>query len=85
VDKTEQYIRQVVNDGRQNRPAVKVSPEDDGHVKVADAFRGLIRAHLRPSNADEAFDTALDHAATNGFGFFRLVTEYAENAPSTRS
>jgi hypothetical protein len=30
VDKLNQYVRQVVNDGRQNRPGVKVRPEGDG-------------------------------------------------------
>jgi hypothetical protein len=77
VDKTEQYLRQVVNDGRQNRPAIKVNPEDDGHVKVAEGLADLIRAICNKSNADESFDTALNHAVGNGFGFFRLITEYA--------
>lgn len=77
VDKLEQYVRQVVNDGRQNRPAPKVSPVDDeGDVKVAEAFKGRIRSICNKSNADQAFDTALDHAAGQGFGFIRLVTHY---------
>lgn len=76
VDKISQYLRQVVNDGRQNRPAVRVSPEEDGDVDVAEAFAGLIRAICDRSNADEALDTALGHAAACGFGFFRVITDY---------
>lgn len=77
VDKTEQYVRQVVNDGRQNRPEPRVSPVDDkADVKVAQAFKGHIRSICNKSNADEAFDTALDHAAGCGFGFFRVLTEH---------
>jgi hypothetical protein len=77
VDKLSQYIRQVVNDGRQNRPAVKVRPVDSrGDIKVADAYQGLIRHICDKSNADEAFDTALDHAASSGFGYFRVLTQY---------
>jgi hypothetical protein len=76
VDKVNQYIRQVVNDGRQNRPSVKVSPEEGGDTDVADAYSGLIRSICDRSNADEAFDTALDHAAGSGFGWFRVITEY---------
>ena len=76
VDKTEQYVRQVVNDGRQNRPAPKVTPAEGGHPKVAEAFKGLIRSICNKSNADQAFDTSLDHAAGNGYGFFRLVTDF---------
>lgn len=80
VDKTNQYVRQVVNDGRQNRPSVKVRPVDSGADETAaDAFGGLIRGILDRSNADEAFDTALEHAVRGGFGFMRLVTEYAHS------
>lgn len=78
VDKINQYVRQVVNDGRQNRPSVKVRPVDSGADEVtADAFGGMIRGILDRSNGDEALDTALEHAVRGGFGFMRLVTEYA--------
>ncbi len=77
-DKVSQYIRQVVNDGRQNRPEIKYRPVDDkGDVKVAEAFQGITRHILTSSNADEAFDTGLDHAAGHGFGYFRVCTDYA--------
>jgi len=77
-DKLNQYIRQVVNDGRQNRPAIKFRPVDDkGDVKVAEGYQGITRHILTSSNADEAFDTALDHAAGHGFGYFRVCTDYA--------
>lgn len=78
VDKLGQYVRQVVNDGRQNRPAVKVRPIDGGgDVEVAEAFQGIIRHIWDKSNADQAADTALEHAVKGGFGFIRLTTEYA--------
>ncbi len=77
VDKLGQYVKQIVNDGRQNRPAVKVRPVDDSDEEVAEAFQGIIRSICDRSNADEAFDTALDHAVSGGFGFFRVLTEYA--------
>lgn len=76
-DKLNQYVRQVVNDGRQNRPGVKVRPEGDGaNSDGADAWEDFIRGICARSNADEAYDTALDHAAGNGYGFFRVITEY---------
>lgn len=78
--KQEATIRQVVNDGRQNRPSVKYRPVDSGSDKrVADAYQGIVRHILASSNADEAFDTALDHAAGNGFGYFRVLTEWAHD------
>jgi hypothetical protein len=79
VDKLNQYIRQVVNDGRQNRPGVKVRPVSNGHADVAEAYEGLIRDICDRSNADEAFDTALDHAATGGFGWIRVCTDYSSD------
>ena len=78
VDKVQQYIRQVVNDGRQNRPSIKVRPVDDyGDDEVAEVFQGIIRHISDRSNADEAYDTALDCSVTGGFGFIRVLTEYA--------
>jgi hypothetical protein len=78
VDKCNQYVRQVVNDGRQNRPAVKIRPiDDDGDVEIAEALQGIVRHICDRSNADEAFDTSLDHAAGNGYGFIRVLTDYA--------
>lgn len=80
VDKINQYVHQVVNDGRQNRPAVKVRPVDDGaDEEAADAFQGLIRSIFDRSNGDEALDTALEHAVRGGFGFIRIITEYASD------
>lgn len=76
LDKGQQYIRQVVNDGRQNRPSVGYVPRGGGDEKVANNLKGLVRALLVASNADQAFDTALDHAAGHGFGWFRVLTEY---------
>lgn len=78
VDKLNQYIRQVVNDGRMNRPTVKVRPVDDGaDQETAEVFQGLIRHIWDRSRADDAIDTAEDCAVGGGFGFFRVGTEYA--------
>lgn len=80
VDKLNQYVRQIVNDGRQNRPSIKVRPVDSGaDVATAEVFSGLIKHIEDRSNADTAYDTALDSAATCGFGFFRVLSEYTSN------
>ena len=78
VDKLNQYVRQIVNDGRQNRPSIKVRPVDSGaDVPTAEVFQGIVRHIEDSSNADAAYDTALDNAATCGFGYFRVLSEYA--------
>jgi hypothetical protein len=78
VDKLLQYVRQTVNDGRQNRPSIKVRPVDGGaDIATADVFAGIIKHIEDRSCADIAYDTALDCAATGGSGYFRVATEYA--------
>jgi hypothetical protein len=74
------YIRQVVNDGRQNRPQINVHPASDGaDEEVAQIMNGLIRNIEATSNADVAYDTALDCAVTAGLGYFRINTKWADD------
>lgn len=81
VDKTNQYLRQVCNDERQNRPAIKVRPVDDkADPEVAEVFQGIVRHIEDRSGADIAYDTAYEHAAEGGFGYFRVLTEYEDEA-----
>jgi len=78
INRLPAYIRQVVNEARQNKPGVKVSPVDSGaDVETAEVIGGLIRSIERGSQAEVAYDTAIDHAVTNGFGFFRIGIDYA--------
>lgn len=77
VDKLNQYVRQIVNDGRQNRPSIKVRPVDSGaDMATAEIFAGIVKHIEEASGADAAYDTALDSAATGGFGFFTVDTKY---------
>jgi len=78
VDKLSQYVRQIVNDGRQNRPSIKVRPVDSGSdLATAEIYAGIIKHIEESSGADAAYDTALDSSATCGFGFFTVDTEYS--------
>lgn len=78
VDKLNQYVRQVVNDSRQNRPGAKVRPVDSGaDVETAEILQGMIRHIEDSSNADVAYDTAIECAAKGGFGYIRIAREYA--------
>lgn len=79
VDKTEQHLNQICNDERQNRPSIKVRPIDDlGDPEVAEVFQGIVRHIEDRSSADIAYDTAYEQAADAGFGYFRVLTEYAD-------
>jgi hypothetical protein len=71
----------VVNDIRQNRQSIHVHPVGGGaDDDVAEVMEGIIRHIEYDSNADAAYDTAVGNAAANGFGFFRLLTEYESAA-----
>ena len=80
INRLPAFIRQVVNDARQNKPAMVVHPVDDqADPATAEVFNGLIRHIEQSSDAEVAYDTALDFAVTGGFGYFRINTRYASD------
>ena len=81
VNRLPQFVRQVVNEQRQTRPGIHVRPVDDkGDRDTADVFEGLIRHIENQSQAETVFDCALEQAASSGFGYFRIITEYADDS-----
>jgi hypothetical protein len=73
------FIRQVVNEARQNRPAITCHPVDSAaDPATAEVLNGLIRNIEQSSDADVAYDTALDFAVTCGFGVLRIVARPSE-------
>jgi hypothetical protein len=79
VDKINQYITQVVNNLRQNKPSVKVRPIDSGSdLKTAEVFQGIVRHIEDISSADIAYMTAGESAVKIGEGYFRVMTDYVD-------
>ncbi len=78
INRLPTLIRQVVNDSRQAKPGIKVSPVDNNADEdTADVISGLIRSIERNGDgAEVAYDTAIDHAVSGGFGFFRIGIDY---------
>ena len=77
VNKIPTFVKQIVNEQRQSRPAINVSPVGDrSDPEVAKMYRGLIRYLERASHADIAYDTAFESAASMGWGYWRVLTEY---------
>lgn len=71
------FLRQVVNDARQNKPSIKVKPVDDSaDPETADIINGIIRNIEYCSDAGSAYDTAIEQAVSGGFGYFRIDLEY---------
>ena len=85
-----QFINQVVNDQRMNRPSINVRPGDDigatqeiettdgkNKLKTAEVLEGLVRNIESRSQASAHYDTAHQHAVDGGFGWLRVLTEYS--------
>ena len=80
INKFPAYIRQVVNDARQNKPTIRVRPVDDNaDPQTAEVINGLIRNIETVSKADIAYDTAIQQTASSGFGFIRVNIDYADD------
>lgn len=78
INKMPAFIRQVVNDARQNKPSIKVHPADSGaDPETAEVINGLIRNIEYTSNADTAYDTGTECAVSGGFGYWRVGLDYA--------
>ena len=79
INKLDGYCRQVTNQQRQQRPRIKVHPTNtQANKKTAEVIEGITRHIELSSNADNAYDTAFDHAVRMGWGFWRLTTKYTK-------
>lgn len=77
INEMNTYIKKVTNAQRQQRPRGKASPVDSSADKeVAKIITGIGRHVEVNSDADNAYDTAFDFAATIGWGYWRLRTDY---------
>jgi hypothetical protein len=78
TNKVKQHNRQITNDVRQNKPAIRVSPVDDKADKqTAEILNGVIRHIEKNSSADTAYDIAGEFAVDAGLGYWRVTTDYA--------
>lgn len=87
-NKMEERIDQVVGDQRQGKAAITIHPaENSVDVKgenkagtkdydLSQTMNGLIRSIEQNSDAQIAYNTAGDHAAGHGFGYWRVITAY---------
>lgn len=73
-------VQQLANQARQNKPAIQIHPAGGGSSKDdAIVFQGIIRSIEYDSSADQAYDIALESAASCGFGFFKYSAIYVDN------
>src|ERR1035438_7658347 len=73
------YLSSVANDARQTKPQPKTNPIGGGATTdCAVVINGILRHIQYRSQADVAYDPALDYSAGGSFGFIRFTTEYAD-------
>lgn len=76
-DQLNQYLNQLVNAIRQNKRAVKVTPEGNGaNDKTAEVRANRIRQIEYLSNAPEVYTAAFSGAAERSYGYARIVAEW---------
>lgn len=79
INKTDTFVRSVVNNMRQQRPRIKVHPVDSGaDIKKAELIEGIFRHIEVQSNAELAYDTAADYQVRIGIGYLRVVGRYLD-------
>lgn len=77
INEVDAYCRQVENQQRQQRPRIKAHAVDDiADPKIAKVVSGLCRHIEVQSDADYAYDTAFSFAATMGWGYLRMRTDF---------
>jgi hypothetical protein len=80
INKVRQHVLQIVNDAKQNKPGVVVHAVGNGATyEAAETFEGIIRHIEYISNAQQAYDTATEFQVTGGMGYWRLMTDYAND------
>lgn len=79
IDQLAQFVNQVSNDIRMNTPSIDIIPSSGGaSQEMADIYQGLIKNIENKSNADEAYDNAVNFAIKCGLGFIRVDHDYQD-------
>lgn len=80
INITDAMVRRVSNACRENRPRIKCHPVGSGaDVQSAKVYNGIIRHIETGSNADHAYDTAVESAIRGGWGYFRVGSKYVDD------
>lgn len=78
INKTDSFVRQAVNNMREQRPRIAVHAVAGGADKQkANVIAGLMRHIQVASNADVAYDTGADFQVRMGWGYWRVASRYS--------
>ena len=83
MNRLPQFMHQITNQQRQQKPSVQVNPVGSGaDVKIAEVLQGMFRHIEINSEAEVAYDHATDIMVRTGKGAWRIVTDYTDNGDS---
>lgn len=71
------FVQQVSNEARQKKPTIKFAPRLDQDKDTAEILEGLARYIQYDSQAQVAYETAIEYSAGASFGYYRFLTDYA--------
>ena len=81
INKLRKFVLQISGELQQNRPELIVSPLKGGATIEGAQLRNDIIRHIEyMSNADVAYDTAVQQALEGGYGFWRIITQYSKDS-----
>jgi hypothetical protein len=73
------FVQQVSNEARQNKPQIKFAPRLDSDAETAEVYEGLARFIQYESDAQIAYETAVEYSAGGSFGYYRFLTDYVDD------
>jgi hypothetical protein len=77
LNKLPAIVKQVLNEARQNRPAIQINPVADGADEdIAETIQGLCRHVESNSDAPTAYEGAFTYMVVGGFGSWRVRHDY---------
>ena len=81
INRLPQFVRQVTCDIRNMNPSINIMPGDgDASSEVAEIYEGIIREIQYRSDASSVYERAGESAAACSMGFFRVRTEFEDDA-----
>lgn len=82
LDELGQYVNQLINEIRQHKRAIQVTPVGDGaNDDSAELRAGLIRQIEYRSNAQQAYTTMFENTVQRSYGYLRVLPRFVYSTP----
>ena len=80
INKTQQHNLQIINDAKQNKPGIKITPVgDEASFESAQVYGDIIRHIEYISSAETVYDSATVTQVEGGIGYWRVITDYTSD------